>query len=436
MSNYNNTKATIAANVYTNHANQVTADMVKTAINAVVDTIIAGGFLYKGVAIPTTNPGSPDANVAYIAATAGTYTNFGGLVVADGEVAVLKYNGSWSKEVTGAATAAQVSALGQKVSELGIVTDDTYEDCLYVSDAFGNTILKVDVKGIKALGVETKEIKTIDDNYPAFSVTDNNGNIIFQLDARCGFLDLVERTRNNKLSVPAVSWIDDDFLVDDAGGNLTPNYAALHTWCITNNIRMDFALIDDASKVNRVHQFEKENFRFLLHPKHQGWYNDPVEGNTHNIATVKESLAENISFFKANNINSDCKIIVWPGDSDTFPDNMEVVGNYCECGIKATLEDCNFGNKNNRFALRRLSIIPSSDRPKSLIKDEIRSCLEQGGWVILYTHFYECDITITTPDETSNSVVNVLEIAGYANDLCKIRNTEAIWAERKIMYNL
>lgn len=117
MSNYNNTKATIAANVYTNHANQVTAEMVKTAINSVVDTIIAGGFLYKGVAIPSTNPGSPDANVAYIAATAGTYTNFGGLVVADGEVAVLKYNGSWSKEVTGAATAAEVAALGQEVSE-------------------------------------------------------------------------------------------------------------------------------------------------------------------------------------------------------------------------------------------------------------------------------------------------------------------------------
>lgn len=117
MSNYSNTKATIAANVYTNHANQVTAEMVKTAINAVVDTIIAGGFLYKGVAIPSTNPGSPDANVAYIAATAGTYTNFGGLVVADGEVAVLKYNGSWTKEVTGAATATEVSALGHEVSE-------------------------------------------------------------------------------------------------------------------------------------------------------------------------------------------------------------------------------------------------------------------------------------------------------------------------------
>lgn len=117
MSNYQNTKATIAANVYTNHNNEVTAEMVKAGINAVVDTLIAGGFLYKGVATTSTNPGSPDANVFYIATAPGTYTNFGSLVVADGEVCILKYNGSWSKEVTGAATAAEVTALGQEVDE-------------------------------------------------------------------------------------------------------------------------------------------------------------------------------------------------------------------------------------------------------------------------------------------------------------------------------
>lgn len=120
MSNYSNTKATIAANVYTNHNNEVTAEMVKTGINAVVDTLIAGGFIYKGVAHPGDAAVSPDANVFYIASEAGTYTNKGGLSVADGEVAILKYNGSWSKEVTGAATAAEVSALGQKVDGLAL----------------------------------------------------------------------------------------------------------------------------------------------------------------------------------------------------------------------------------------------------------------------------------------------------------------------------
>lgn len=119
MSNYSNTKATIAANVYTNANHEVTAAMVKTGINAVVDTLIAGGYLYKGVATTSTNPGTPDANIFYIATAAGTYTNLGGLVVNAGEVAILKYNGSWTKEVTGAATSAKLTELEQKVDDIG-----------------------------------------------------------------------------------------------------------------------------------------------------------------------------------------------------------------------------------------------------------------------------------------------------------------------------
>lgn len=120
MSNYANAKAYIDTQVYSNHANQVTAPMVNNAIKKVIDTIIAGGYLYKGIAHPGDPAITSDANIFVIATEAGTYTNFGGLVVADGEVAVLKYNGSWSKEVTGAATAAQVSALGQKIDGLAL----------------------------------------------------------------------------------------------------------------------------------------------------------------------------------------------------------------------------------------------------------------------------------------------------------------------------
>ena len=92
---------------------------------------LGAGFKYKGVATPTTAPGTPDENVFYIASTAGTYTNFGSLVVAEGEVAILKYNGSWAKEVTGAATAAQVTQLGQELDGFVEETDsDEYSEVL------------------------------------------------------------------------------------------------------------------------------------------------------------------------------------------------------------------------------------------------------------------------------------------------------------------
>jgi len=97
MAAYDNLRAVIAANVYQNNNNEITADMVKAAMNAMVNSLGAE-FQYGGVAEPSDNPGTPDYKVAYLASTPGTYTNFGGIVVAAGEVANLKWNGTaWSK---------------------------------------------------------------------------------------------------------------------------------------------------------------------------------------------------------------------------------------------------------------------------------------------------------------------------------------------------
>lgn len=100
MSNYNSLKATINANIKTNGNQEITGSVLNSVLNAMVNTLGAG-YMYAGVAVPSTNPGTPDAKVFYIAATPGTYTNFGGLSVASGEVAILKWDSSWHKDVTG-----------------------------------------------------------------------------------------------------------------------------------------------------------------------------------------------------------------------------------------------------------------------------------------------------------------------------------------------
>ena len=118
MAAYDNLRAVIAANVYQNNNNEVTADMVKTAMEAMVASLGAE-FQFGGVAEPgDPGPGTPDYKVAYLAATPGTYTNFGGITLAGGEVAILKWNGSWSKETTGIATAA---AVGDKTIEIDTI---------------------------------------------------------------------------------------------------------------------------------------------------------------------------------------------------------------------------------------------------------------------------------------------------------------------------
>lgn len=114
MSEYSSLKATINANVKTNGNQEITGAITNSVLNAMVDSLGAG-YQFIGVATPT-NPGTaqtPDYKCFYIATTPGTYANLGGLVVADGEVALLKYDTSWTKEVTGIATADQLNQLIQ-----------------------------------------------------------------------------------------------------------------------------------------------------------------------------------------------------------------------------------------------------------------------------------------------------------------------------------
>lgn len=116
MSEYLSLKATINANVKTNDNHEITGSIMNSVLNAMVNSLGAG-YQYMGLATPT-NPGTaqtPDYKCFYLATTPGTYTYLGGLVVADGEVAILKYDSSWTKEVTGIASADKLSQLGQKI---------------------------------------------------------------------------------------------------------------------------------------------------------------------------------------------------------------------------------------------------------------------------------------------------------------------------------
>ena len=61
-------------------------------------TSLKAEFSYKGIATPTTNPGTPDGNVFYIAGE-GTYVNFSNITIDAGQLGVLKWDGSWSKQV-------------------------------------------------------------------------------------------------------------------------------------------------------------------------------------------------------------------------------------------------------------------------------------------------------------------------------------------------
>ena len=117
MANYATLKAAISAAIKQNGNNEITGNLLQQQLLAMVNSL-GVGYQYVDIATPATNPGTPDQNVFYLASTAGTYANFGGLALVDGEIAILKYNGTWSKNSTGAASLEKVNQLGQKVDDV------------------------------------------------------------------------------------------------------------------------------------------------------------------------------------------------------------------------------------------------------------------------------------------------------------------------------
>ena len=86
------------------------------ALLATVNELKTAGYIYKGVATPSTNPGTPTERVAYLASEPGTYTNFGGIVIASGLYSLTYASGTW--------TATQMSA-GSDIEVVQTTGDST-----------------------------------------------------------------------------------------------------------------------------------------------------------------------------------------------------------------------------------------------------------------------------------------------------------------------
>ena len=122
MSNYNNLKTSIDANIKQNGNQEITGPILNSVLNQMVN-ILGTGYQFAGVATldPATEPGTPDAKVFYIANGKGTYTNFGGINVTEDEVVVLYWDSSWHKVATGIASQAKLSELEEKVDKKVVI---------------------------------------------------------------------------------------------------------------------------------------------------------------------------------------------------------------------------------------------------------------------------------------------------------------------------
>lgn len=94
MANYATLISAISNVIKTNGTNAITGAILQSSLITMINSLGAG-YQFAGVAVPATNPGTPDQNVFYIAGP-GTYPNFNNQVVPIGSVGVFAYNGSWT----------------------------------------------------------------------------------------------------------------------------------------------------------------------------------------------------------------------------------------------------------------------------------------------------------------------------------------------------
>lgn len=108
MANWTILKEAIAYAIKTNGNQEITGQLLQNILNNIVSSV-GENATFAGIATPTTNPGVYDGPVFYIAAQAGTYSNFNGIEVAEGEAVIFKWNnGTWTKKTTGLATEQEI----------------------------------------------------------------------------------------------------------------------------------------------------------------------------------------------------------------------------------------------------------------------------------------------------------------------------------------
>ena len=95
---YNALNNLIDAYIYANGVQAITGSILNGILKQMVSEL-GDGYHLMGVAVPSTQPDPVDYSMAYFAATAGTYTNFDGIVLSPGEAAVILSagNGTWEK---------------------------------------------------------------------------------------------------------------------------------------------------------------------------------------------------------------------------------------------------------------------------------------------------------------------------------------------------
>lgn len=158
MANFNELKAAVNAVIKQNRNEEITGNVLQNTLDTIISTV-GKNRTFVGIATPSTNPGTPDANVFYLATEPGIYPNFSGIEVTEG-VVVLTNNASntWIAQTTNIA-----------------IDSNTFSG--YVSDNVNDATY---IDNLKSSGLYIKKPQSQTDSEYILHVR-NMGEIIYQM---------------------------------------------------------------------------------------------------------------------------------------------------------------------------------------------------------------------------------------------------------------
>ena len=113
MGNYEQLKQAVSDVIKANGNQEITGEIMQNTLLSIISTI-GNDATFAGIAVPETNPGTPDQNVFYIASQPGNYSNFGSIKLVDQVLILTNKNGYWVKFDAGITTAAKVAELEER----------------------------------------------------------------------------------------------------------------------------------------------------------------------------------------------------------------------------------------------------------------------------------------------------------------------------------
>ena len=117
--NYEQLLSVIVENITSNNQKAITGAITRNVLSEMVASL-GRGYQWMGIATPSTNPGTPDQRVFYLAVEAGTYTNFGNIEVSS--PTFLYWDSSWHSQSFSAGGAGSVSLSNVAQTGTRIVT--------------------------------------------------------------------------------------------------------------------------------------------------------------------------------------------------------------------------------------------------------------------------------------------------------------------------